>query len=89
MSKARLWIRRQWQLACFEWRVSADGFELTKIQEPYAGLRYALRRRRELREMARSVGVDIHVRIERVSMKRANAEADAFMRHIRAQGPGA
>lgn len=82
--RLRAWIRRPRQ----EWHLTADGFELTHIAEPYCSLRGALRRRRELRSMGRSVGVKIRVRIERVPMDVIHARNDEFLRDIRAREAG-
>lgn len=81
--RLRAWILRPRQ----EWHLTADGFDLTMIAEPYCSLRWALRRRRELKAMARSVGVKIRVRIERVPMDVIHARNDEFLRDIRARCP--
>lgn len=80
IARLRAWIRRpRW-----EWRVYAD-LDEGKDFRSMVSWRSARRRRREIRQMAKSVGVKARVRIERVSMDQVHAEVDAHARWIKAQ----
>lgn len=80
ITRLRAWLQRpRW-----EWRIHADVDE-GKDFRSFVSWRSARRHRKEIRAMAKSVGVKARVRIERVSMDQVHAEQDAFARQIKAQ----
>ena len=80
MTRLRAWWRRpRW-----EWRVHADVDE-GKVYRSFVSWRWARRHRREIRQMAKSVGVKALVRIERVPMDQVHAENDSFIREVKSR----
>ena len=73
-------LRVWWHRPRWEWRIYVDDEQTFNA---FVSRKWARRRVREIREMARSVGVRIRVRVHRVPMEQVHAENNAFAQQIR------